>query len=155
MAEKEPAADVGVLRARLASYMNRRRLRSTAQRRLIIDTFFEAPSHVTVDELYARVRGKDQKVGYATVYRALKLFTECGIAHERRFRDGPTCYEIGDSSGDDHHDHLICLECGEIVEFHDERIEALQEEIASKLGFAVESHRHEIYGACRRCKLRR
>jgi Fur family ferric uptake transcriptional regulator len=144
----------GTLYARLDAYMNEKGLRSTTQRRVIAETFFEGPSHVTIEELLARVRKKDSRIGYATVYRTLKLFTECGIAAERNFGDGPSRYELSDESNDEHHDHLICVECGRIIEFHDARIEKLQESIAGELGFRVRRHRHEIYGECAACQKR-
>ena len=146
--ETQPAP----LFARLDAYMNEKGLRSTTQRRVIAETFFEGPSHVTIEELLARVRKTDSRIGYATVYRTLKLFTECGIAAERKFGSGPSRYELSDESNREHHDHLICLGCGSIIEFHDERIETLQTAIAGELGFRVARHRHEIYGECARCQ---
>src|SRR4051812_7475560 len=77
-------------RARLHDHMAKKGLRSTDQRRLIVETFFRSPNHVSIEELLAQVRQEDSKVGYATVYRTLKLLAECGIANERRFGDGLT-----------------------------------------------------------------
>lgn len=139
------------LRARLASYMAQKGLRSTAQRRLIVDTFFEGTSHVTIEDLLSVVRAHDRGIGYATVYRTLKLLAECGVASERRFEDGLSRYELADEASA-HHDHLICLGCGKIVEFEEPRIESLQDEIAARYGFAVSSHKHEMYGTCRECQ---
>jgi Fur family ferric uptake transcriptional regulator len=143
---------VDELYSRLESYMERKGLRSTAQRRLIAETFFDGPPHVSIEELLARVRVRDPKIGYATVYRTLKLFTESGIADERHFGDGPSRYELSDESTQHHHDHLICVSCGKIIEFHDDRIEEVQEEVARTLGFRVHSHKHEIYGECADCQ---
>jgi Fur family ferric uptake transcriptional regulator len=140
------------LYTRLDAYMNKKGLRSTGQRRTIADTFFSGPRHITIEELLAEVRARDPRIGYATVYRTLKLFTECGIAAERNFGDGPARYELSDESNDHHHDHLICLACRKIIEFHDEKIEVLQEKIASRLGFRIDSHKHEIYGTCEPCQ---
>ena len=135
----------------LATHMAKRGLRSTDQRRLIVETFFHAPNHVSIEELLAQVRAHDPKVGYATVYRTLKLLTECGVAYERRFGgDGLTRYELADDSS--HHDHLICVECGAITEFEEPKIEALQEEIATRYGFELVSHKHEMYGVCPACQ---
>ena len=134
----------------LEEHMAKKGLRSTDQRRLIVDTFFRAPNHISIEELLAQVREKEPKVGYATVYRTLKLLTECGVAHERRFGDGLTRYELADDTS--HHDHLICVECGDIVEFEEPRIEALQEEVATKYGFDLKSHKHEMYGVCPKCQ---
>ena len=145
-------ADVEVLQDRLDAYMRKKGLRSTAQRRVIAEAFFNSPNHVTIEELLARVRAIEPRIGYATVYRTLKLFAECGIAAERHFGDGQARYELSDESSEGHHDHLICVDCGRIVEFHDEAIERMQDAVASRLGFRVTSHRHEIYGECKECQ---
>jgi Fur family ferric uptake transcriptional regulator len=137
-------------RALLQQYMAKKGLRSTDQRRIIIDTFFTAPNHVSIEELLAEVRREDPRVGYATVYRTLKLLTECGVAFERRFGDGLTRYELADDTS--HHDHLICIECGKITEFEEPRIEELQESIAHKHGYELRSHKHEMYGVCPECQ---
>lgn len=131
--------------------MAKKGLRSTDQRRLIVETFFHSPNHVSIEELLAQVRAQDPKVGYATVYRTLKLLTECGVAYERRFGgDGLTRYELADDSS--HHDHLICVECGAITEFEEPKIEALQEQIATRYGFELVSHKHGMYGVCPACQ---
>src|SRR5258706_6389000 len=99
------------LRERLQNYMVKKGLRSTAQRRLIVDTFFEGASHMTIEDLLAEVRSKDKGIGYATVYRTLKLLAECGVASERRFGDGLSRYELADETST-HPAHLLCLPCG-------------------------------------------
>lgn len=139
------------LRERLSAYMAKKGLRSTAQRRLIVDTFFEGASHMTIEDLLAEVRTRDKGIGYATVYRTLKLLAECGVACERRFGDGLSRYELADDASA-HHDHLICTSCGKIVEFEEPRIEALQDEVALRYGFEVTSHKHEMYGTCPDCQ---
>lgn len=138
------------LRARLQTYMAKKGLRSTAQRRLIIDTFFGGAPHMTIEDLLTEVRAHDRGIGYATVYRTLKLLAECGVASERRFGDGLSRYELADDASA-HHDHLICVDCGKIVEFEEPRIEALQDEIAARYGFEITSHKHEMYGTCPEC----
>lgn len=140
------------LRELLASYMAKKGLRSTEQRRLIVDTFFQAAAHITIEELLGQVRELDPRVGYATVYRTLKLLAECGVANERQFGDGVTRYELAD--GDAHHDHLICVECRAVTEFEEPRIEELQDEIATRYGFELRSHKHELYGVCASCQRR-
>jgi Fur family transcriptional regulator, ferric uptake regulator len=142
------------LRARLQSYMVKKGLRSTAQRRLIIDTFFEGSPHMTIEDLLTEVRSRDRGIGYATVYRTLKLLAECGVASERRFGDGLSRYELADD-GSAHHDHLICVGCGKIVEFEEPRIEELQDEVALRYGFEITSHKHEMYGSCPECRAAR
>ncbi len=145
-------AELEHFRGILQSYMVKKGLRSTDQRRLIVETFFRAENHVSIEELLAQVREQDPRVGYATVYRTLKLLAECGVANERRFGDGLTRYELADDAA--HHDHLICIECGDIVEFEESRIEELQENVAHKHGFELRSHKHELYGICPRCQSR-
>ena len=137
-------------RALLHDHMVKKGLRSTDQRRLIVETFFRSPNHVSIEELLAQVRTEDRKIGYATVYRTLKLLAECGVANERRFSDGLTRYELADETS--HHDHLICLECGDIIEFEEPRIETLQEQVAERYGFLLRSHKHEMYGVCPKCQ---
>jgi Fur family ferric uptake transcriptional regulator len=146
-AHKRP--DVARLRRDLDDYMLRQGLRSTEQRRLIIETFFTTPEHVSLDELLERVRQADSRIGYATVYRTMKMLSDGGIAHERKFGDGFTRYELAD--GEAHHDHLICLTCNTIEEFEEPLIEELQDRVAARYGFAVHHHKHELYGRCRRC----
>jgi Fur family ferric uptake transcriptional regulator len=134
----------------LHEHMVKKGLRSTDQRKLIVETFFRAPNHVSIEELLATVRREDPRVGYATVYRTLKLLAECGVAYERRFGDGLTRYELADDTS--HHDHLICVECGSITEFEEPKIEELQEEIAMRYGFLLRNHKHEMYGVCPACQ---
>jgi Fur family ferric uptake transcriptional regulator len=147
--DREPA-ELEHFRGMLQAYMDKKGLRSTDQRRLIVETFFRAENHVSIEELLAKVRAKDPRVGYATVYRTLKLLTECGVANERRFGDGLTRYELADDTT--HHDHLICVECGDITEFEEPQIEELQERIARSYGFQLRSHKHELYGVCNKCR---
>lgn len=133
----------------LTAYMERKGMRSTSQRRLVSDVFFRTGGHLSIDDMLALVRKHDSKVGYATVYRTLKLLVECGLANERQF-DSVTRFEI--AHHDSHHDHLICLECKRIVEFEDSQIEKLQEALARRHGFLLVSHKHELYGLCERCQ---
>lgn len=136
------------LRERLAAHMEKLGLRSTAQRRLVTDTFFRSRGHLSIEELLGLVRKEDPGVGYATVYRTLKLLAESGIAYERHFGDGVSRYEIAHE--DEHHDHLICTECDKIFEFENEEIERLQEEVARQKGFHITRHKLELYAECRR-----
>lgn len=147
------APDLQRLRRDLDSYMVNRGLRSTEQRRVIIDTFFDTTEHVTIEELLAMVRAIDPKIGYATVYRTMKMLADGGIVHEQKFGDGFTRYELADEEA--HHDHLICLECGSITEFEEPLIEQLQERVASRYNFRVQHHKHELYGICQSCQKKR
>ncbi len=134
----------------LLRYMAEHGLKNTRQRNLIIDTFFELGGHLSVEEVWSKVRSQDAKVSVATVYRTMKLLSECGLAHTRNFGDGQTRYES--AAGREHHDHLICTQCGTIVEFENDRIEAMQEAVARKHGFKVSSHKMELYGLCANCR---
>ncbi len=131
---------------RLAAYMKDHRLKQTRQRQVIFDTFVACEDHVAIDDLLLRVQASMPGVGYATVYRTMKLFTDAGIAHERRFQDGQTRYEPVEAG--EHHDHLICRTCGHIFEFEDELIEQRQAQVAREHGLRLVSHRHDIYGEC-------
>jgi Fur family ferric uptake transcriptional regulator len=140
-------ADVASLKRRWRAYLDEHHLNTTQQRELIVDHFLRTRDHVSIDELLGRVRKRNKKVGYATVYRTLKLLVESGLAHQRQFGDGQARYEV---TGD-HHDHLICTKCGLILEFEDDEIERLQERVAERLGgFQVTRHRHELYALCPR-----
>lgn len=132
------------------SYLTTQGLKSTRQRDIILDEFLRAGAHLSTEELYLRLREQHPHIGYATVHRTLKLFAECGIAEPCHFGDGQTRYES--SAGEEHHDHLICTDCGDIVEFENPQIEALQESVASQHGFRIERHRLELYGRCRKCQ---
>ncbi len=131
------------------AYLEEKGLKSTKQRYYIADTFFRTNTHISLDELFRKVRRKFPKIGFATVYRTMRLLTECGLAIERQFGDGQTRYENVPEDG--HHDHIICIKCSRIEEFHNQKIEELQEETARKLGFKVIRHKLELYGYCRNC----
>lgn len=134
----------------LCAYIAEKGLKHSRQRDRIADTFFAMGGHVSVEELVARVRRIDPRVSVATVYRTMKLLSDCGLAVPRHFGGGQTRYEA--SAGRAHHDHMICTRCGEIVEFANERIESLQEVVARRHGFEVEMHKLELYGRCARCR---
>jgi len=133
----------------LKSYIETKGLKSTAQRDFIADTFFKTNTHISLDELLKKVKRKTPNIGYATVYRTMKLLTESGLAIARQFGDGQTRYENLPEDG--HHDHIICIKCSKIAEFHNHKIEQLQMEAAKKLGFTVVNHKLELYGYCADC----
>lgn len=145
--------DVEQLRARLNDYMNRHGLRSTEQRRIVTEQFFATDGHLSIEDLLDRVRVEEPKIGYATVYRTLKLLKECGLAFERHFGDGVSRYEV--AWEDEHHDHLICIDCEKIIEFENDGIEQLQRQVASKHGFRLVRHKLELYGICSSCQAKR
>jgi len=148
----KPITDIGVppigWEDKLKTYLVAAGLRQTEQRHAIATTFFSYAGHPNIDELYARIRVTHPSIGQATVYRTLKLLVECGLAHESQFGDGTTRYEA--THTDEHHDHLVCVECGHIFEFHNEQIESLQETIAASHGLNVTDHKMVIYGECTR-----
>ena len=117
-------------------------LRMTDQRRTIASVLEAANDHPDVEELYARASAADAGISLATVYRTVKLFEESGILEKHEFGDGRARYETADR---DHHDHLIDMHSGEVIEFVDPDIEALQERIAAKLGYELKGHRLELY----------
>jgi len=120
-----------------------RGLRLTEQRRVIAKVLSNADDHPDAEELYARAAKIDPKISLATVYRTVRLFADSGIIEMHDFRDGRARYETADS---DHHDHLIDVQSGEVIEFVDDEIEDLQHRIADKLGYELVDHRLELYG---------
>ncbi len=118
-------------------------LRMTDQRRIIAAVLEQAEDHPGVDELHARAAARDPRISLATVYRTVKLFEETGILEKVDFGDGRARYEDAER---EHHDHLIDLKTGDVIEFVDPEIEALQERIAAKLGYRLTGHKMELYG---------
>ncbi|AOG09218.1 MULTISPECIES: Fur family transcriptional regulator [Rhizobium/Agrobacterium group] len=120
-----------------------RGMRMTEQRRVIARILEESDDHPDVEELYRRSSKIDAKISISTVYRTVKLFEDAGIIERHDFRDGRSRYE---TVPEEHHDHLIDLKTGTVVEFHSPEIEALQERIAREHGFRLVGHRLELYG---------
>lgn len=118
-------------------------LRMTEQRRVIARVLSDANDHPDAETVYGRAAEVDSKISLATVYRTLRLFAETGIIESHDFRDGRARYEAADN---DHHDHLIDLSTGDVIEFMDDEIEELQKKIATKLGYELVDHRLELYG---------
>jgi len=124
-------------------------LKATKQREEILNIFLDSPGHRNLAQIYAQVAKVNPKIGYTTVYRTLKLLTRLGLAAERKFDDGEIRYER--TSEGSHHDHLICLDCGKIIEFEDNALESLQNSIAQRHHFKIFHHRMELYGQCSDC----
>lgn len=118
-------------------------LKMTEQRRVVARTISDASDHPDVEEIYRRASATDPNISIATVYRTVRMFEEADIIAKHDFGDGRARYE---ELSDEHHDHLINIRTGEVVEFCDETIENLQKEIAKKLGFKLVDHRLELYG---------
>ncbi len=118
-------------------------LRITEQRRTIARVLSDAVDHPDVEEVHRRSAAIDPGISIATVYRTVRLFEEYGILERHDFQGGRSRYE---TAGDEHHDHLIDMETGRVIEFHDAELEELQRKIAERLGFRLADHRMELYG---------
>lgn len=130
-------------------FLRRRGLNMTPQRAAIVESFLATEGHFSCEELYAQARRVDPAIGQATVYRTLKLLVESGLAEPLLPGEGPVLYEH--SYGHEHHDHLVCLECGAKVEIVDPVIEARQDQLAEEHGFTLLRHNMILYGRCPRC----
>lgn len=118
-------------------------MRMTDQRRVVARILDEAHDHPDVEELHRRAHAVDPRISIATVYRTVRLFEEAGIIAKHDFKDGRSRYE---PASEEHHDHLIDMKTGQVVEFMDEEIERLQHAIAQRLGYRLVAHRLELYG---------
>ena len=136
--------DIQVLKDHLAKHQ----LKLTRQREHILDMFLKM-EHITAEQMYRSLSRKDPRIGLATIYRTLNLFCEAGLAQARHFGT-QTHYDNVAHKG--HHDHLICTGCGKIVEFENCDIERLQEEVARRNGFTIQTHKLELYGLCSSCR---
>lgn len=132
------------------NYIASKGLKSTSQRFHIVEAFLHAQGHPSAEELHDQVREIDPTVGQTTVYRTMKLLCDAGLAREVQFGDGLTRYE--QRHGVEHHDHLICEQCGATIEVVDEQIEKLQEALALRHGFKPTRHHLYLYGICAACR---
>lgn len=131
-------------------FLARRGMKTTRQREVVAEAFATTDEHVSAEELYRQVTSEHPGIGYATVYRTLRLLTEAGLAAERHFGEGFARYEP--LRPGHHHDHLICVRCRTIVEFENADIERLQDLVAERRGFVITHHRLELYGLCADCR---
>lgn len=136
----------------LVEYLRDHGLRMTPERDIVLETFLDLERHVTTEELLSEVKKVDPDIGQATVFRTIKLLAEAGLAKKACQDEGGISYEHAFRHG--HHDHLICLGCGAIVEFKDEAIEKAQDGIYGKYGFKPADHRLELKGYCPKCRRR-
>jgi Fur family ferric uptake transcriptional regulator len=134
-------------------HIQRKGLKRTSQRDLILDVFLRTEDHLSNEDLYQLVKKEDPTVGQTTVYRTLKLLTEAGLAREVRFGDGRAHYEHNYKH--QHHDHMICSECGKIIEFFSAELEAIQDAMAAKHHFEITQHLLRIIGVCADCSTAR
>ncbi|MEK7832341.1 MAG: transcriptional repressor [Acidobacteriota bacterium] len=125
-------------------------LKKTGQREVILVVFLKTEGHLSAEDLYKLVKAEDPTVGFTTVYRTLKLMCECGLAREEGMGDGFKRYEH--HYNHPHHDHLICTECGNLIEFYSEIIEKKQDEIALSYNFKPTRHSLRIWGICSNCQ---
>ena len=132
--------------AAFLEFIQTKGLKTTRQRSTIVHVFFRLRGHISVEELLREVKLVNPRIGYATVYRTLHLLVESGLVEERRFGDGLARYEGRNEV--EHHDHMICLECGKIREFSHPRLLELQAKLAEESGFKIYRHRLELYGTC-------
>lgn len=132
------------------AHIQKKGLKRTAQRDLILSVFLRTEEHLSSEDLYLLVHKEDASVGQTTVYRTLKLLAEAGLAREVRFGDGLTHYEHNYKH--EHHDHMICSYCGKIIEFYSAELEAIQDAMAAKHKFEVEQHLLRIIGICADCR---
>ena len=139
-----PTPDEKLLR--FEDFLKSQQLRRSRQRDIIARQFFESDKHMSVEELLQRSRKHDPNIGFATVYRTLKLLVECDLAHVRDFNTGRKLYEHSEEG--ENHAHIVCLECGRVQEFASDEILALQAKIAAQHNFVATSYRHELYGHC-------
>tara|TARA_Y100001968_G_scaffold268943_1_gene259543 strand:+ start:764 stop:1303 length:540 start_codon:yes stop_codon:yes gene_type:complete len=146
-----PDPDRAAAKEKFLHFLEQKSLRITQQRRAIVDTVFGTDQHFTAEQLLEWAREKDSSVSRATVYRTLPLLTESGLVHEMDFGKD---YKIYDPNYAEHpnHNHIICKDCDKIVEFESDRLEALENEITSKLGFEVESQQLTINASCEEMK---
>src|SRR5918993_5930736 len=146
----EDAEEFEKERAIFLEHIQKAGLRRTGQRDLIMDIFLRTEDHLSSEDLYWLVQKQDPSVGHTTVYRTLKLLTEAGLAREVRFGDGKTYYEH--HYNHEHHDHMICTDCGEVIEFFSQDIESLQDQMAEKYGFRPTHHSLRMWGVCEDCQ---
>lgn len=133
----------------LNKFLKKHRMKASEKRNFIIDYFLTQDKHLSIEELYDCIKQRVNKISFSTVYRTLKLLSACGLASLRHFEKGVTRFEPVHRK--EHHDHLICLECGTIIEFENREIEKIQRRIAQRYKFYVKDHKLEIYGLCLKC----
>lgn len=131
---------------RLDDYLAEKGLKQTKQRKVIIEFFLNLEGHISAEELHDHIRGKGHPTGLATIYRTLNLLKDAELVEQKQFAEGKAVFEV--HAPDTHHDHLICLDCGLVLEFENAKIEKLQEQVARENGFELVSHSLDMYGRC-------
>jgi Fur family ferric uptake transcriptional regulator len=131
----------------LRTYLRENNLRFTTERVIILEEIFSSPPHFDAEQLFIQIRNKHQHISRATVYRTLDLLSQIGIIKKENLGQGYASYEL--KLNVPHHDHMICVECGKVVEFVDEVIEKRQKEISEKYGMEMIRHQLQIFGRCK------
>ena len=131
-------------------FLKTKNLQQTAQRDLIVAEFVKAGRHVSVEELYVLVRKKETSIGQTTIFRTLKLLIEAKIANPVNFGDKTIRYELNYRTK--HHDHLVCTQCGIVIEVLDNKLEEIQDRLCKNYNFTPIRHRLEIFGLCKKCR---
>lgn len=152
MTSPPPKVDGQALLELFRRYLRERNLPVTQQREAVAETVFFADAHLSVGDIERALRARGLPVGKATVYRTLELLRQARLVQEHDFGEGLKRYEP--LAAQSHHEHLICIECGKVVEFSSERLERMKSLIAEEYGFRHHHHRLEIYGICRECQRR-
>ncbi|KAA3597888.1 MAG: transcriptional repressor [Calditrichaeota bacterium] len=134
----------------LKKYLKKNNMRYTPEREIILNEVLAIKSHIEADSLFAKLHNKGVRVSRATVYRTLDLLIKCGLAEKNSFGQNHAHYEP--IFGQDHHDHLICNFCEKVIEFHNEEIERIQNQICKNFDFKPLSHTHQIFGVCSDCQ---
>lgn len=138
------------VRATFETHLKRQGLNLTRQREEILRCLMAADRHLGIEEMYDQLKKKDPSLGRATVFRTVKLLSECGLVQEVGSTNGRSKFEL--KADRPHHDHMICVECGRIIEFQSRMMERFQDEAVRRHGFVALWHRHEIFGRCRDCQ---
>jgi Fur family ferric uptake transcriptional regulator len=137
----------------LDQYLAKHQLKQTKQRKLIVEHFLGLNTHLAAEDLHEAVRRGGHNIGLATIYRTLNLLADAGLAEQKSFGENRFVYEV--RMPGEHHDHIICLDCGAVIEFENDEIEALQEKVAARLQFKLSAHRLDLYGHCQRSNCER
>ena len=151
-ARPEATPDFSAEQARFESFLRSRQLKLTGERRALLAAVLTWGSHFDADTLHLTLKQRGEDVSRATVYRTLDLLVQCGLVRKDSLGHSQAQYEAVKAG--EHHDHLICNECGRVIEFFEPAIESLQDEVCDRYGFLALSHSHQLRGICRQCRPR-
>jgi Fur family transcriptional regulator, ferric uptake regulator len=140
---------MGSIKEFYKQYLRKNKIRYSVQRDNILDVFLKTERHLSIAQIYELVRNKYPRIGYATVYRAMNVICKAGIAEKIDFGEGISRFEH--KYGQEHHDHLICVNCGKFIEVMDIKIEELQRKLAENHNFVLKMHKMQLFGFCHEC----